>query len=126
MKRTKRDPRACALGAQRDLIRAAKRELVLRLHRTSWPGGENTEDAAHADFSLLAMNGFAERTDVGAGAARAPQQLRSAQRSLLGVVLGLDAMGRRSRPLRLQRSRPEICHSPSTFRALNLPFQSDL
>lgn len=32
---------------------------------------ENAEDAASADFFLLAMNGLAERADVRAGAARA-------------------------------------------------------
>ena len=38
------------------------------------------------------MDGFAERADVGAGAARAPQQLRNAQRGSFGVILGLDAI----------------------------------
>jgi hypothetical protein len=53
---------------------------------------ENPEDAAHANFSLLTMDGFAERADVGADAARTPQQLRSAERSALGVLLRLDAI----------------------------------
>ena len=34
--------------------------------------GEDAEDAAHAHFSLLAMDGFAEHADVRAGAARSP------------------------------------------------------
>src|SRR5271156_4882936 len=38
------------------------------------------------------MNGLAERADVSAGAARAPQQLRSAQRGAFGVVFGFDAI----------------------------------
>jgi hypothetical protein len=54
--------------------------------------GENAQDAAYADFPLLAMHGLAERTDVSAGAARTPQQLRSAQRGALGVIFGLDAI----------------------------------
>src|SRR5207247_3609533 len=53
---------------------------------------ENAEDAAHADFSLLAMDGFAERADVCAGATRAPQQLGNAQRCALGVIFRLDAI----------------------------------
>jgi hypothetical protein len=51
--------------------------------------GEHAEDAADADFSLLAMDGLAERADVRSGATGAPQQLGSAQRCSLGVVLGL-------------------------------------
>src|SRR2546427_3928936 len=38
------------------------------------------------------MNGLAERADVRAGAPRTPQQLGSAERGSLGVVLGLDAI----------------------------------
>ncbi len=54
--------------------------------------GENAEDAAHTDFSLLAMDGFAEHADVRAGAAGAPQQLRSAQRCSFRVIFFFDAI----------------------------------
>jgi hypothetical protein len=49
-------------------------------------------DTAHTYFSLLAMDGLAERTDVRAGATGSTQQLRSAQRGALGVIFGLDAI----------------------------------
>src|SRR5579872_6027215 len=53
---------------------------------------ENAQDAADANFPLLAMDGFAECADVRAGAARSPQQLRSTQRGSFGVIFGLDAI----------------------------------
>src|ERR1035438_5940204 len=54
--------------------------------------GENAQDAAHSDLALLAVDGVAERTDVRSGAARSPQQLRSAQRCSFGVVLFFNAI----------------------------------
>jgi len=41
---------------------------------------------------LLPVDGVAERPDVRSGAARSPQQLGSAQRRSLGVVLFFDAI----------------------------------
>jgi hypothetical protein len=84
---------------------------------------QDAEDATHADFSLLAMDGIAERADVGAGAARSPQQLRSAQRSALGVIFGLDAI-----PTFASRSHEErSCVNVGTrsMRTFNLLFPSD-
>jgi hypothetical protein len=54
--------------------------------------GENTQNAAHSDLALLAMDGIAERSDVRPGAARSPQQLGGAQRRALGVVLFFNAI----------------------------------
>ena len=44
------------------------------------------------DFTLLAMDGLAERADVRSGPAGSPQQLGSAQRCSLRVVLVLDSI----------------------------------
>src|ERR1039457_7163182 len=54
--------------------------------------GENPQNAEHAYFALLAMDGIAERADMYSGSTRSPQQLGSAQRRPLGAVLGLDAI----------------------------------
>src|SRR5271165_1403540 len=53
---------------------------------------ENAQDAAHAYFAFLAMDGIAERADMESGSTRSPQQLRGAQWRPLGAVLGLDAI----------------------------------
>jgi hypothetical protein len=52
--------------------------------------GENAQDAAHAYLSLCAMDSIAERTDVRPGSTGSPQQLGSAQRRPLGVILFFD------------------------------------
>ncbi len=53
---------------------------------------ENAQDAAHAHFALLAIDKVAERTDMGAHAAGAAEQLHHTERSLLGLVLGPGAV----------------------------------
>jgi PAS domain-containing protein len=53
---------------------------------------KNAQDAAHTDLALLAMDGVAERSDVRAGATGPPQQLGSAQRRPLRVILFFDAI----------------------------------
>src|ERR1039458_1242750 len=53
---------------------------------------KNAQDAAHTDLALLAMDGVAERSDVRPGATGPPQQLGSAQRRPLRVILFFDAI----------------------------------
>ena len=54
--------------------------------------GQHAQDAAHADFALLCGGWPRKVYRCASGAAGAAQQLRSAQRCLLGVVLVLDAI----------------------------------
>ena len=53
---------------------------------------ENAQNAAHADFALLAIDKVAKGTDRGAHSAGAAEQLHHPEGSALGVVLGLNAV----------------------------------
>jgi hypothetical protein len=53
---------------------------------------KNAEDAPHTHFALLAIDKVSEYTDMGAHSAGAAEQLHHTDRSLLGVVLGLNAV----------------------------------
>src|SRR6266849_8204072 len=53
---------------------------------------ENAQDAPHAHFASLAIDKVAKCTDMGAHPAGAAEQLHHTERSLLGVVLGLNAV----------------------------------
>src|SRR5713101_6446838 len=53
---------------------------------------ENAQDTAHTDLALCAVDGIAKRTDVRPSTTGSPQQLGSAQRSPLGVILFFNAI----------------------------------
>src|SRR5207245_5101837 len=53
---------------------------------------KNAQDAPHAHFALLAIDKVAKCTDMGAHSAGTAEQLHHPERSLLGVVLRLNAV----------------------------------